>query len=116
MRFLRRLRLGNPAPESQLSSAERLRAEMSAIAREIAESTQAVADLETGARATEALAMQAIHSSHDDQAKAHLMELQAQVEKIDALRADLTVLRELLDTCHAFLKQQSAETSPEVNT
>jgi len=88
---------------------------MSSIEREIAETTRAVAELEAAALATLGLATRAVHSNDDGALRTHLIGLQGQFEKLEALRGDLTILRELLNTCRAFAKQQSTETPREVD-
>ena len=115
MRFLRRLGIGKPEPESKLAATERLHAEMSAIETEIAEATETLTDLQKSAFDAMMLADKAIHARDDFAARIHLMEMERQREKIHAITADLKVLRELLDTCHTFMKLESIDASREVN-
>ena len=88
--------------------AERLREEISELEKEMAESKQALADLETRMRATEARAMDAIHAGADGAARACLLEQQAQVEKAAELAADMKVVRAILDEFYEFTKTSEA--------
>ena len=104
-------------PRASTSSAERaraaeqLRADMSALNQEMAESTQALADIEARAATAEGRAMKAIHASDDCAARVALLEQLSYVEKAATLAADLKVLRAILDECHRFASELS-ESAP----
>lgn len=100
-------------PRASDSSAERaraadqLRADMSALERDVAESIRVLADIGAGADAAEARAMEAIRAGDDRAARAALVEHRACVDKAAAIEADLKVLQSILDECYQFAKELS---------
>jgi hypothetical protein len=73
----------------------------------MADSLRALADIETRAADAEARAMKAIHSGDDRGARTALLEQDANAEKASAIRADLRVLRAILDECYEVAEKMS---------
>jgi phage shock protein A len=95
-------------PEERARAADQLRADVSALENDFAESTRVLADIETRAAAAETRAMKAIQAGDDEAARNYLVKLQAYAEKAAAVGAELKVLRAILDECDHFAKELSA--------
>jgi hypothetical protein len=103
MRFFRKSPKAEPsAPAKHEDPADQLRADISALEEEIADSQRALADFEKRMLAAEARAMEAIRIGDDGTARACLLEQQSHAEKAGAITADLKILRAILDECSDF--------------
>ena len=80
---------------------------MSALETEVAESRRVFANMEARAAAAEARALEAIRAGDELAARARLLEQQTYVEKAAAVRADLKVLRAILDQCYEVANELS---------
>jgi len=107
MSFFRKPPASGNARPTDADPTDKLRAEVSALEKELAESQQALVDVELSAQALEVRAIDAIRSGDDRAARTYLLELQGFAEKAAALKADLTVLRATLDECSDFLLARS---------
>jgi hypothetical protein len=90
------------APAKRADPADQLRADISALDGEIADSQRALADFEKRTLAAEARAMEAIRIGDDHAARACLVEQQSHAEKAAGINADLKVLRAILTECNDF--------------
>lgn len=108
-RFLRR---GSRSTVEDARPADELRAQISALENELAESEHALADIESQAAAVEARAMDAIRSGDDRTARTALLAEQELTDKAAAIGADRRVLRAILEECHEFAGRWSDPARP----
>ena len=97
--------------DESASAADRLQTEISALEGELAESTQALADVHARVAAAEVRAMEAVRAGDDRAARASLVGMQADAERAASIAADLKVLRAILDECREFAKTANSSAS-----
>jgi phage shock protein A len=103
MRFFRKS--AAPAPTTNdVSAAAKLRADIDAIERDMADSKRTLTDLEKRAAVAESRAIDAIRAGDDASAKSHLVEHQEIMKKAEAVQADIETLRVMLDEFQQFVK------------
>ena len=117
MRFFRKPAV--PAPtsaEQPISATDKLRADIAALERDMADSQRTLTDLEKRAAAAETRAMDAIRGGDDVTAKAHLVEHQQIINKAEAVQADIATWRAMLDEYEQFINDlgDSSPTDPPV--
>jgi hypothetical protein len=96
------------AHDKDATPAERLRAEMSVLDEDAARSERILTTLETQMRIVEMRAMDAIRSGNDQSAHVNLLEQRDLAEQADEIRADLKVVRAILDECNAVLRETAS--------